>query len=131
MVQIIEGPATAVGHYSAAAIGAGLVFVSGQAPIDPRTGKPVDGDFRAKARQALRNVEAALEASGCIKADVVKTTVFLHDWNDFAALNEVYKEFFPGKPPARSTVQGSRPPGHLLAIEAIAVAPPTDRSGRA
>lgn len=131
MVQIVEGPATAVGHYSAAAIGAGLVFVSGQGPMVPGTGKPVEGDFRAKARQALRNVEDALAAAGCTKADILKTTVFLHDWNDFAALNEVYKEFFPGKPPARSTIQGSRPPGHLLAIEAIAVAPSTARSDRA
>ena len=123
MPQVIDAPVAAVGHYSAATIGAGLVFVSGQSPLDPKTGKPVDGDFRAKARQALRNVETALQAAGCRKADVLKTTVFLHDWNDFPVLNEVYAEFFPGKPPARSTIQGSRPPGHLLAIEAIALAP--------
>lgn len=123
MPQIIDAPVVAVGHYSAAAVGAGLVFVSGQGPMDPRTSKPVEGDFRAKARQALENVEAVLKAAGCSKADVLKTTVFLHDWADFPVLNEVYAEFFPGRPPARSTIQSSRPPGHLLAIEAIAVAP--------
>ena len=112
----------AAGHYSSAAIGAGLVFVSGQGPMDPATGRVLEGDFRAKARQCLRNVETALKAAGGSLDDVVKTTVFLHDWSDFAALNEVYAELFPTDPPARSTVQGARPPGHLLAIEAVAVA---------
>lgn len=123
MPDIVQAPLAAAGHYSAAAVGAGLVFVSGQGPLDPATGRPVEGDFRAKARRALRNVEVALAAAGCGLQDVVKTTVFLEDWADFPALNEVYAEMFPGKPPARSTVQGSRPPGHRLAIEAIAELP--------
>lgn len=110
------------GHYSSAVEGGGFLFVSGQGPLDPATGRVVDGDFRAKARQCLRNIEAILQASGGSLDDVVKTTVFLQDWGDFAALNEVYAEVFPENPPARSTLQGMRPPGHLLAIEAIAVA---------
>lgn len=122
MPQIIQADLAAAGHYSAAAIGGGLVFVSGQGPLDPATGRVVDGDFRAKARRCLLNVEIALEAAGGGLEDVVKTTVFLHDWSDFAAVNEVYAEFFPDRPPARSTIQGSRPPGHQLAIEAVAVA---------
>lgn len=123
MREVVEAGLPAAGHYSAAAIGGGLIFVSGQGPMDPRTGGVVEGDFRAKARQCLRNVETALKAAGASLDDVVKTTALLHDWSDFAALNEVYAEFFPTKPPARSTIQGARPPGHQLAIEAIAVAP--------
>ena len=110
------------GHYSNAVLGGGLVFVSGQGPLDPKTGKVVEGDFRTLVRQCLRNVEAILADAGCTKDDLVRTTVYLHDWADYQALNEVYAEVFATRPPARSTVQGSRPPGHRLAIEAIAVA---------
>lgn len=121
MREVIEANVAAAGHYSPATIGAGLIFVSGQGPLDERTGKPVDGDFKAKARQCIRNIETALRASGASLDDVVKTTVFIESWSDFPELNEVYAECFPSKPPARSTIQGARPAGHLLAIEAIAL----------
>lgn len=121
MRATIDAPVPAVGHYSSGAVGAGLVFVSGQGPMDPKTNAVVQGDFREKARQCLRNVAAVLEAAGGSMDDVVKTTVFLQDWSDFAALNEVYAEVFPRTPPARSTIQSSRPPRHQLAIEAIAI----------
>lgn len=122
MREVVEAGLPAAGHYSSAAIGGGLIFVSGQGPMDPRTGRVVEGDFRAKARQCLSNIELALEAAGGSLDDVIKTTVFLQDWSDFGVLNEVYAEVFPLQPPARSTIQGARPAGHLLAIEAIAVA---------
>lgn len=123
MREVVRAQVAAAGHYSAAAFGAGLIFVSGQGPLDPSTGRPVEGDARAKVRQCLRNVEVALRAAGASLDDVVKTTVFLEDWADFPAVNEVYAEFFPKDPPARSTIQGMRPPGHRVAIEAIAEAP--------
>lgn len=122
MRRVVETNVPAVGHYSSAAVGGGLIFISGQGPMDPKTGAVVAGDFRAKVRQCLRNTEAILAAAGGSLDDVVKTTVFLEDWQDFAAVNEVYAEFFPSKPPARSTIQGARPPNHQLAIEAIALA---------
>lgn len=108
------------GHFSSGVVAGDLVFVSGQPPTDLATGAIVPGDFRAQARQCLRNVERVVTLAGGTLDDVVKTTVWLHDWSDYAALNEVYAEFFPTHPPARSTVQGSRPPGQRVAIEAIA-----------
>lgn len=108
------------GHFSSGIVAGGLVFVSGQPPADLDTGAIVEGDFRAQARQCLRNVERVVKLAGGTLDDVVKTTVWLHEWNDYAVLNEVYAEFFPTRPPARSTVQGSRPPGQRVAIEAIA-----------
>ena len=110
------------GHFSGGAVGGGLLFVSGQPPTDLRTGELVPGGFREQARQCLRNVEHVVRLAGGTLDDVVKTTVWLHDWDDYAALNEVYAEFFPTAPPARSTVQGARPGGHRVAIEAVAVA---------
>lgn len=124
MRNVIETGIKPMGHYSSAATGGGLIFVSGQAPTEPASGELVEKEFRDQARQCLRNVQTVLRAAGVSLDDVVKTTVFLHDWNDFAALNEVYAEFFPHHPPARSTVQGSRPAGQRIAIEAIAVAKP-------
>lgn len=121
-----DGLAT-VGHFSNTVRGGGLVFVSGQPPIVLETGALVEGGFREQARQCLRNVEAHLRRAGCTLDDVVKTTVWLHDWADYDALNEAYREAFPRQPPARSTVQGARPNGQRLAIEAIAVAPPASR----
>lgn len=98
------------------------LYVSGQPPTDLRTGE-MPADFRDQARQALRNVELVVRLAGGTLDDVVKTTVWLHDWRDYAALNEVYAEVFPQRPPARSTVQSPRPGGQLLAIEAVAVIP--------
>ncbi|HWG92588.1 MAG TPA: Rid family hydrolase [Candidatus Thermoplasmatota archaeon] len=122
MRQVFGEGIPRAGHYSSAAVGGGFTFVSGQGPLVPETGRVIDGDFRAKARQCLRNIEAVLKSAGGTLDDVVKTTVFLHDWSDFGTLNEVYAEGFPVNPPARSTIQGTRPPGHALAIEAIAIA---------
>lgn len=110
-----------VGHFSSGVVAGGLVFVSGQPPTDLATGALVHGDFRAQARRCLENVEHVVRLAGGSREDIVKTTVWLHDWSDYAALNEVYAEFFPAKPPARSTVQSARPPGQRVAIEAIAV----------
>lgn len=99
----------------------GLVFCSGQIPIDPKTGEFVPGGVEAQAEQAIKNLGAVLEAEGCSYGDVVKTTVFLADINDFAAVNAVYARFFTGDCPARSAVQvAALPKGALVEIEAIA-----------
>ena len=112
----------AIGPYSQGISANGLVFVSGQIPVDPKTGSSPDGDISAMAEQSIRNLEAVLHESGCTLADVVKTTVFLKDINDFAAMNEVYAKYFPQPCPARSAVQvAALPKGAPLEIEAIAV----------
>ena len=111
----------AIGPYSQGVETSGLVFCSGQIPLDPMTGVFVPGGVEAQAEQALKNLGAVLEAAGCAYADVVKTTVFLTDMNDFAAVNAVYAKFFEGDCPARSAVQVSAlPKGALVEIEAIA-----------
>ena len=112
----------AIGPYSQAIdSGAGLVFLSGQLPIDPATGAFPEGGIQAQTRQSLRNVQAILEAAGLSLAKVVKTTVFLADMGDFAAMNEVYAEFFSEPFPARSAVAvKSVPKGALVEIECIA-----------
>lgn len=111
----------AIGPYSQAIEANGLVFVSGQIPLDPATGAFVPGGVEAQAEQSLKNLKAVLEAAGCSLADVVKTTVFLTTMGDFAAVNEVYARFFTAECPARSAVQvGALPKGALVEIEAIA-----------
>ena len=112
----------AIGPYSQAVdSGAGLVFLSGQLPIDPATGAFPEGGIEAQTRQSLRNVQAILAAAGLSMANVVKTTVFLADMGDFAAMNEVYAEFFAEPFPARSAVAvKSVPKGALVEIECIA-----------
>ncbi len=103
----------------------GFVFTAGQLGTDPVTNDFVAGGIQEQTRQALKNIEAVLEAAGCTMADVVKTTVFLSDMNNFAAMNEVYAEFFPDTPPARSTVQVARlPKDGMVEIETIAVKSP-------
>jgi 2-iminobutanoate/2-iminopropanoate deaminase len=123
VVSSAEAPA-AIGPYSQA-IGAGeLLFCSGQLPAVPNTGDLIGDDISAQARQVLENLGAVLKAGGSSYADVVKTTVFLTDLNDFAAMNKVYGEFFPSAPPARSTVQvAALPKGAKVEIEAIAFKP--------
>lgn len=126
MKTIISTPAApgAIGPYSQAAAAAGLVFVSGQLPLDPETGAFAPGGVREQAAQSLKNLCAILAAAGCGTEDVVKTTVFLHDIADFAAVNEVYAAFFPERCPARSAVQvAALPKGALVEIEAIAALP--------
>jgi 2-iminobutanoate/2-iminopropanoate deaminase len=121
VVSSADAPA-AIGPYSQA-IGAGqLLFCSGQLPVVPKTGDLVAQDASAQARQVLENLGAVLKAGGSSYAHVVKTTVFLTDLNDFAAMNSVYSEFFPDTPPARSTIQvAALPKGAKVEIEAIAL----------
>ena len=120
-----EHAPAAVGPYSQAVEAGGTVYVSGQVPLVPATGRLVDGDIQAQAEQALRNVGAILEAAGLGYADVVKTTVLLADIADFAAVNEVYARFFTGPVlPARAAFQvAALPLGAGVEIEAVAVRP--------
>ena len=112
----------AVGPYSQAITTHDLVFCSGQVALDPVTGEVVEGGIEAQAERVLRNLTAVLDAAGCTLADVVKTTVFLADMGDFAAVNAVYGRFMPDPPPARSTFAVSAlPKGARIEIEAIAV----------
>ena len=112
----------AIGPYSQAIdSGAGLVFVSGQLPIDPATGAFPEGGVKEQTRQSLTNAKAILEAAGLGLHHVVKTTVFLADMGDFAAMNEVYSQFFTAPFPARSAVAvKTLPKGALVEIECIA-----------
>lgn len=120
-VVATEQAPRAIGPYSQGIQAGNLVFTAGQTGVDPTTGQLVAGGIVEQTRQALRNVQAILEAAGCSLADVVKTTVFLTDMNDFRTMNGVYAEFFPVAPPARSTVQVSALPlGARVEIEAVA-----------
>ena len=112
----------AIGPYSQAIdSGHGLVFVSGQLPIDPATGAFPEGGVQAQTRQSLTNAKAILEAAGLSLAHVVKTTVFLADMGDFAAMNEVYAQFFTEPYPARSAVAvKTLPKNALVEVELIA-----------
>ena len=112
----------AIGPYSQAIGAGGFVFASGQIALDPRSGALVEGDVETQARQVLANLAAVLAAAGLTFADVVKTTIFLVDMNDFAAVNAVYGESFAGEtPPARSTVAvRALPRGAAIEIDAIA-----------
>lgn len=115
------GAPTAIGPYSPAVRTGQLLFVSGQVPIDPTTGNLVDGDIAAMTRRVLDNVGALLKAGGLTFADVVRTTVFLADMNDFASVNDVYGTYFPQPYPARATVQVSRlPKDSRVEIDVIA-----------
>jgi 2-iminobutanoate/2-iminopropanoate deaminase len=98
------------------------VYTAGQIAIDPATGQLVDGDIKAQTRQVLKNVEQIVLAAGASLKSVIKTTVFLKDMSEFAAMNEVYAEFFSGSAPARSTVEVARLPRDVrVEIEAIAL----------
>ncbi len=111
----------AIGPYVQGKIVGGLLFASGQIPLDPKTGKLVEGGISAQAKQALTNVKALVEAAGSDMSKVVKTTCFLKDIADFSAFNEVYATFFSGDAPARSCVGGiDLPKGALCEIEVIA-----------
>ena len=123
MKQVIhtDSAPAAIGPYSQAIQIGDLLFVSGQVPIDPSTGAIVEGDIKAQAQQSLNNLKAILNAAGTNMGAVVKTTVFLVDMNDFAAMNEVYAQFFQEPFPARSAVQvGRLPKDAKVEIEAIA-----------
>jgi 2-iminobutanoate/2-iminopropanoate deaminase len=110
-----------IGPYSQAVKSNGFLFVSGQVAIDPRSNEFVPGDISQQTERTLENLKGILEASGANLHHVVKTTVFLKDMNDFAAMNEVYGRFFTAASPARSTVQVARlPKDALVEIEVIA-----------
>lgn len=114
----------AIGPYSQGIMANGLIFVSGQIPLNPSTGEMVAGSIQDQAKQVLANLKAILEAAGSSLDQVIKTTVFLQDMNDFAAMNEVYASFFQPPYPARSTIQvGRLPRDARLEIEAVALAP--------
>lgn len=118
----VPGANMAIGPYSLATRAGDFIFVSGQAALDPKTGRLVEGGIRAQTAQILENINAILEAAGSDLSHVVKITIFLTDWKYFAEMNETYATFFPGKAPARSTVQGARyPEGSLIAMEATAL----------
>ncbi|MEN6527621.1 MAG: RidA family protein [Candidatus Polarisedimenticolia bacterium] len=120
-VVATEKAPKAIGPYSQAIIAGGLVFCSGQIPLIPETGQILEGDAATQARQALANLRAVLEAAGSSMALVVKTTVFLSDMNDFAAVNAVYAEAFGDHRPARSAIQiGRLPKDAKVEIEATA-----------
>ncbi len=113
----------AMGPYSPAVKGGGLVFIAGQLGIDPQTGNVVEGGIEAETRQALTNVKHLLEAAGSRLENVLKVTVFLRDIADFQKMNAVYAEFFVVNPPARSAFQvGALPRGAAVEIEAIGLA---------
>ncbi len=118
-----EAAPKAIGPYSQAVVAGGLVFCSGQVPIDPATGELVPGGIEEQTHRSLRNLKAVLEAAGSGFDRVLKTTVFLQNMGDFAAMNAVYATYFPDNPPARSTVEVARlPRSALVEIECIALA---------
>ena len=120
IIQTENAPAT-IGPYSQAVKCGGLLFCSGQIPLDPTTGEMVTGDIALQAAQVMKNICAVLSAAGIGFNDVVKTTIFLVDMADFAVVNEVYGACFPEHKPARSTVAvKSLPRGALLEIEIVA-----------
>jgi 2-iminobutanoate/2-iminopropanoate deaminase len=110
-----------IGPYSQGIKSGGFIFLSGQVALDPKSGELSGGDIRQQTERTLNNIKALLEAAGANLHHVVKTTVFLKDLNDFAAMNEIYGRFFTSAPPARSTVQVARlPKDALVEIEVIA-----------
>jgi len=112
----------AIGPYSQAVKANGFVFVSGQIPIDPKTGQFIAGGIAEQTEQVLKNLAALLEAAGSGLDCVMKTTVFMADMEDFAVMNEIYGRFFTDEPPARATVQAARLPRDArVEIEAIAL----------
>ena len=120
-VQTESAPA-AIGPYSQAIRANGFVYVSGQIPIDPQTGEFVAGGVREQTEQVLKNLSAVLRAAGSGLEQVVKTTVFLADMKEFAAMNEVYSKFFASEPPARATVAAAGLPRDArVEIEAVAL----------
>ena len=122
-VIVSAGAPAAIGPYSQAIRAGGWVFVSGQIPLDPATGQIVPGGIGAQTERVLRSLQAILEAARYRLENVVKTTIFLTDLNDFAAVNETYSRFFPQTPPARATVQvAALPRGVGIEIEAVALA---------
>ncbi len=120
IISTTNAPA-AIGPYSQAVKAGNLLFVSGQVPLDPATGAPVEATIQAQTTQSLNNLKAILAQAGATMDNVVKTTVFLKDMEDFAEMNRIYQTFFAADCPARSAVQvGRLPKDVLVEIEAIA-----------
>jgi 2-iminobutanoate/2-iminopropanoate deaminase len=109
IIKTTDAP-QAIGPYSQAVEAGGFVFVSGQIPIDPKTGNVVQADIKGQTKQVMDNARAILMAAGCNMARVVKVTIYIKNMNDFASVNEVYGGYFPVDPPARATVEVSRLP---------------------
>lgn len=121
-VVYTEQAPQAIGPYSQAITATGFLFISGQIPVNPATGDVISPNIKEQTKQSLANIKAILAAEGRTIADVVKTTIFIKDMNDFALVNEVYGSVFAENPPARSCVEVSRLPKDVLVeIEAIAV----------
>ena len=124
MKKIINTPDApkAVGPYSQAIEANGILFISGQIPIDPAIGKVIDGGIREQTEQVLKNIGKILDTAGYEYSDVVKSTVLLNDMDNFTAMNEVYAKYYPENPPARAAYGVVRLPlGVLVEIETIAV----------
>ncbi len=122
--EIIATPnaPAAIGPYSQAVRAGNFVFSAGQIPINPQTGKLVEGDIQTQTRQVMQNLTAILEAAGTSLNNVVKTTIFTTNLADFAAINQVYGSYFTNQPPARSTVQvAGLPLGANVEIEVVAL----------
>jgi 2-iminobutanoate/2-iminopropanoate deaminase len=109
IVSTERGP-KALGPYSQAVKANGFIFTAGQGPLDPATGKLVEGDTATQTVRVLENLKAIVEAAGASLDRAVKANVYLKDMNDFAAMNEVYSRYFPQNPPARTTIQAARLP---------------------
>lgn len=109
IVRTADAP-QAIGPYSQAVEAGGFVFVSGQIPIDPKTGNVLQGDIKAQIKTIMENAKAILMAAGCSMSRVVKSTIYLKNMDDFASMNEIYGGYFPTDPPARATVEVSRLP---------------------
>jgi 2-iminobutanoate/2-iminopropanoate deaminase len=121
IVATDRGP-KAIGPYSQAVRANGFVFLSGQIPIDPKTQQIVEGEAAIQTERVLENLKAVVEAAGSSLQRAVKTTVFLADMNDFAAMNEVYARYFAEHPPARSTVEVARLPRNVrVEIDLVAL----------
>jgi 2-iminobutanoate/2-iminopropanoate deaminase len=111
----------AIGPYSQAVVSNGLAFLSGQIPLDPATGQVIEGDITWQTERVLDNLKSVLEAAGSSLGQVVKTTVYLKDMEEFAKMNAVYARYFPENPPARSTVEAARLPRDVrVEIDCIA-----------
>jgi 2-iminobutanoate/2-iminopropanoate deaminase len=124
MKQIIatDNAPKAIGPYSQAVAHNGLVYLSGQIPLDPATNQLVEGDITVQTERVLENIQAVLEASGSSLTKVLKTTVYLKNMADFPKMNEIYGRYFAENPPARSTVEAARLPRDVqVEIDAIAI----------
>ena len=122
VISTAHGP-KAIGPYSQAIRANGFIFISGQVAFDPSTGNLVEGDIAAQTDRVMKNLKAIVEAAGSTLDQVVKTTVFLKDMNEFTKMNEVYGKYFAAAPPARATVEVARLPRDVrVEIELIALA---------